>query len=166
VELACLQCDHTSQLVVGQPTGPRGVFSRYRTYECRTCRGFVSVVRPSATADRLRLRDALRSSPDVRIAPDTLVELVTAVAELALPAHCPACGGVLRSTKSSREVERALPRVRAEATLALDGTPCPRCQGTTLALGDSMLRPVDRPRAETSERPSWDDDEPEPVEDA
>jgi hypothetical protein len=161
VELACLQCDHTSQLLVGQPTGARGVFSRYRTYECRACRGFVSVVRPSATADRLRLRDALRGTPHVVVPPEALVELVTAMAELALPAHCPTCGGVLRSTKSSRAVERALPRVRAEATLALGGTPCPRCDRPTLALGDSTLRPVDPPQAEATERPSWDRTHPE-----
>jgi len=124
LDLSCAHCGTSSKLKAGHPAPPLGLFASYRTYSCKKCRLFVSVLRLASSRTRGIVKRVLEASGGL----DGPAPLSVAfdVADLAQPARCPDCTSMLRVTKQTDAIEAALDTGGTEPQ-TLSKVSCPRC---------------------------------------
>lgn len=124
LHLECAHCGHSSPLKAGHPPPPLGLFASHRTYACKKCKSFVSVLRLASSRTRGMVRKALEATGDLE-GPAPL-SMSFEIADLAQPARCPSCTSMLRVTKQTDAVEAALETAGTEPQ-RLPKVSCPRC---------------------------------------
>lgn len=132
LDLRCAHCGTSSKLKAGHPAPPLGLFASYRTYSCKKCRLFVSVLRLASSRTRGIVKKVLEASGGL----DGPAPLSVAfdVADLAQPARCPDCTSMLRVTKQTDAIEAALDTGGSEPQ-TLSKVSCPRCHEYGVKLG-------------------------------
>jgi hypothetical protein len=109
-EVRCPKCDRSDPIFGGHPPPPLGYFAAYRSYWCKKCKRYCSVLRLAGAEHRQSMQQRLGAGHDSQ----ATLALAFEVADLSQAPRCPTCSAALRSGRGSENMDRILAALPSE----------------------------------------------------